>query len=264
LSLGNLGLETLVVMLAGFLVGFIPAFVFIGFYFGRRLEKEKKALQLSYERQLNALRDTLRRMMDKIDELTGERTRLQRSNKALREAVRDQHEITDSTNMELEDAQQNLVRLEERVDELEAENLRYEGRLEEAATQQARMADQYQQAVNQFTQTERLQKNLIFAASQLREAKLANAAFEAQLAQLLKPAADKESPDQEKLDVGVIGGMDPVYAERLHESGIHTIGDLAKQTPARVAHFVGLPDWDDSAAWIAEAKLRLAGANPRA
>jgi predicted flap endonuclease-1-like 5' DNA nuclease len=166
--------------------------------------------------------------------------------------------------MELEDAQQNLVRLEERVDELEAENLRYEGRLEEAATQQARMADQYQQAVNQFTQTERLQKNLIFAASQLREAKLANAAFEAQLAQLLKPAADKESPDQEKLDVGVIGGMDPVYAERLHESGIHTIGDLAKQTPARVAHFVGLPDWDDSAAWIAEAKLRLAGANPRA
>jgi len=158
LSLGNLGLETLVVMLAGFLVGFIPAFVFIGFYFGRRLEKEKKALQLSYERQLNALRDTLRRMMDKIDELTGERTRLQRSNKALREAVRDQHEITDSTNMELEDAQQNLVRLEERVDELEAENLRYEGRLEEAATQQARMADQYQQAVNQFTQTERLQK----------------------------------------------------------------------------------------------------------
>jgi len=26
-----------------------------------------------------------------------------------------------------------------------------------------------------------------------------------------------------------------------------------------VAHFAGLSDWDDSAAWIAEAKMRLAG-----
>jgi predicted flap endonuclease-1-like 5' DNA nuclease len=264
LSLGNFGLEALVVIMAGFLVGFIPAFVFIGFYFGRRLEKEKKALQLSYDRQLNALRDTLRRMMDKIDDLMGERISLQRSNKALREVIREQHEIADHTNLELEDAQQNLVRLEERVDELEAENLRFEGRLEQASSDQERMANQYQQTVNQFMQTERLQKNLIFAASQLREAKLANAAFEAQLAQSMKPLADERLVDQEDLDVSIIGGMEPVYAERLHESGIHTIADLAKQTPARVAHFVGLPDWDDSAAWIAEAKLRLAGANPRA
>ena len=42
MSLGNLGLETLVVMLAGFLIGVIPAFVFIGFYFGRRLEKKRE------------------------------------------------------------------------------------------------------------------------------------------------------------------------------------------------------------------------------
>jgi predicted flap endonuclease-1-like 5' DNA nuclease len=264
LSLGGIGLEALIVMLAGFLIGFIPAFVFIGFYFGRRLEKEKKALQLSYDRQINALRETLRRMMDKIDELMGERTRLQRSNKVLRDAIQDQHEITDSTSLELEDAQQNVVRLEERVDELEAENLRYEGRLEQATLQQERMAAQYLQVVDQVAQTERLQRNLIFAAGQLREAKLANAAFATQFNQSMKAEAGEETEDQESLDVSVIGGMEPIYVERLHESGIHTIGDLAKQTPARVAHFVGLPNWDDSAAWIAEAKLRLAGSNPRA
>lgn len=264
MSLGSLGLEALVVMLAGFLIGVIPAFVFIGFYFGRRLEKEKKALRLSYERQLNALRDTLRRMMEKMDELINERNRLQRSNKALREAIRDQHEAADHTSLELEDAQHNLVRLEERVDQLEEEKLRYEGRLEQASIQQERMAAHYEQVIDRVAQTERLQKNLIFAASQLREAKLTIAAFDAQLDQSLEPLADDDSSNQEGLDLSVIKGLEPVYAERLHESGIHTIGDLARQTPARVAHFVGLPDWDDSAAWIAEAKLRLAGANPRA
>ena len=80
----------------------------------------------------------------------------------------------------------------------------------------------------------------------------------------MKPLADDETVVPERLDVSIIEGLGPVYAERLHESGIHTIGDLAKQTPARVAHFVGLPNWDDSEAWIAEAKLRLAGTNPRA
>ncbi|MFL7839239.1 MAG: hypothetical protein ACK2U0_02580 [Candidatus Promineifilaceae bacterium] len=264
MSLGDFSLEVLIVILAGFVIGFIPAFAIIGFYFGRRLEKEKKALRLSFERQLNALRDTLQRMMDKIDELTGERSRLQRSNKALREAIRDQNEITDSTSLELEDAQQNLVRLEGRVGELEAEKQRYEGRLEQAAIQQEQAAEQYKQVIDRVAQTERLQKNLVFAAAQLREAKLANAAFEAQLAQTLMPLTSEETADQDQLDVSVIQGIEPVYVERLHESGIHTIGDLAKQTPARVAHFAGLADWDDSAAWIAEAKLRLAGANPRA
>ena len=203
-------------------------------------------------------------MMDKIDELTGERNRLNRANKALREAIRDQHEIADHTSLELENAQQNVVRLEERVDDLQAENMRYEGRLEQANIMQERVAAQYQKVIDQVAQTERLQKNLIFAATQLREAKIANAAFEAQLNSSLKPLADGDTGDQERLDVSVIRGMEPVYVERLHESGIHTIGDLAKQTPARVAHFAGLPNWDDSAAWIAEAKLRLAGANPRA
>lgn len=259
MSLINLDLGALFVMLAAFLLGVVPAFLFIGFYFGRRYNKEKKALQLKYERQVTALRAALGRMMERIDALYGERSQLKTSSQALREAVRDQHEITDSTSQELEEAQQNLVRMEERVDELQSENLRYEGKLEQAEIQQQRMAAQTQQVVDQVTQTKRLRRNLLFAASQLRETKVANSALERQLNKKLGSLNDEDSIAAEKLDVGLIDGLQPVYAERLHESGIHTIGDLAQQTPARVAHFAGLSTWDDSAAWIAEAKLRLAG-----
>ena len=58
MSLISLDLGALFVMLAAFLLGVVPAFLFIGFYFGRRFDKEKKALQLKYERQITALRAT--------------------------------------------------------------------------------------------------------------------------------------------------------------------------------------------------------------
>ncbi len=257
----NLNLEALFVVLAGFVLGIVPAFLFIGFYFGRKVEKEKKALRLKYERQVTALRATLQRMMDRIDTLTGERNQLQQSNKALREAVRDQHEISDSASQKLEETQENLLRMEERVDELQAENLRYEGRMQQAEIHQQRMAAQQQQFVEQITQSQRMRRNLIFAAAQLRETTLSNQALETQLQQTVRADAGDQAVPVAKLDVGLISGLEPVYAQRLHESGIHTIGDLAKQTPARVAHFAGLNSWDDSASWIAEAKIRVAGSS---
>ena len=259
MGLENLNLVALFVMLAGFLLGVVPAFLLFGIYFGRRTEKEKKALRLRYERQITALRTTLQRMMEKFEVLMGERNQLKRDNQALTEAVRNQHEITDLTSQELEDAQQSVVRLEQRVDELQSENLRYEGRLEQAEIHQQRMAAQTKQVIEQFTQNERMRRTLIFAASELRESKVTNSALEKQLGRKLQPLSGDDTTAADKLDIGLIDGLAPEYAQRLHESGVHTIGDLARQTPARVAHFAGLPDWDDSAAWIAEAKIRLAG-----
>lgn len=259
MGLENLNLGAVFVMVAGFLLGIVLAFVVIGLYYGRRLEQEKKTLRLRYERQVTALRATLQRVMDKIDELINERNQLKRANEALGQAIRNQHEITDSTSQELEEAQQSVVRLEDRVVKLQAENLRYEGRLEQAEIEQQRMAAQTQQIVEQFTQTERLRRNLMFAATQLRETRIANSALENQLKRDFAPLTEDDAIAPEQLDIGLINGLKPEYAQRLHESGVHTIGDLAKQTPARVAHFAGLSSWDDSAAWIAEAKLRLAG-----
>lgn len=253
-----MNLETLFMMLAGFLLGAVPAFLLIGVYFGRRVESDKKALQLKYERQITALRATLGRMMERIDILTGERNQLTRTNRGLREAIRDQHQISDSAGQDLEEAQQNLLRMEERVDELQAENLRYQGRVEQAGIQQQRMAAHTQKLLDQQMQTERLRRNLLFAATQLRETTVTNEALESRLNRQLDPLPADAGITPDQLDVGIIEGLEPVYAERLHDSGIHTIGDLARQTPARVAHFAGLPTWDDSAAWIAEAKIRLA------
>ncbi|MFN2136878.1 MAG: hypothetical protein ACK2UK_13040 [Candidatus Promineifilaceae bacterium] len=260
MDLDNLNWPVLFTVLAGFLIGAVPAFLLFGFVFSRRYEKERAAFQLACERQLTALRDTLKRVMGYVDDLTGERNALQKANAELREAVRDQHAVTDHTSSELDDAQQNLIRLQERVDQLQAENLRQQGRLEQARIHEERLMAQQRQTMDQILQTERLQRNLLFATSQLREARVSSEAMEARLRQGLRPADKDDTVAAEKLDVGLIEGLEPRYAQRLHDSGIHTIADLARQTPARVAHFAGLDDWDDSAAWIAEAKLWLANA----
>ncbi len=257
--MGNLSLETIFVMVAGFLMGAVPAFIIIGFYFGRKVEKEHKALKLSYERQITALRATVKRLMDRIDLLVEERNRLRRSSKVMRDAIREQNNVTEKSNAELDDARQNMVRMQERIDELQAQNLHYEGRLDQADAYQKRMEAQLQRTIEHFTQTRRMQQNLIFATSQLRETKAVNEALEAGFLKELKPVPeDQESVSPEQLDVSIIEGLEPVYAQRLYDSGIHTISDLARQTPARVAHFAGLSTWDDSAAWIAEARIRLA------
>jgi regulator of replication initiation timing len=249
-------------MVAGFLIGLVPALVFVGFYFGRQVEKQRRELQLKYERQVVALRATLGRLMNRIDLLTNERNQLKRSNAALRDALRSQHDVTDRSGQELEQTRQNLIRLQEQAEALQAEKMRYEGRLEQAEADQQRLAMSFQQTVAQFTEVERLRENLVFAAGKVREMQMENSALEARFAQGLPPLPEQQTAvSPEQLDVSLIGGIEPLYLSRLHDSGIHTIGDLAKQTPARVAHFAGLQTWDDSAAWIAEAKARLATSN---
>jgi predicted flap endonuclease-1-like 5' DNA nuclease len=261
LGLGNLDLGILFMLIAGFLLGMVPAFILFGAYFGRRYDQQVKSLKQSFERQVAMLRATAQRLMARIDLLTGENQELQTSNTSLREAVREQHELSDKIAYELEVSQNNTVRLQERVDELEDEKQRYEGRLEQARIHQERANAQSRQALDQVLQTERLRRNLLFATRQLRENKVAGEALEQRLRKGVQPVKNGDTTNAEQLDIGLIEGIDAEYAEKLHDSGIHTIGDLAQQTPARVAYFAGLDSWDDSAAWIAEAKIRIAGSS---
>jgi len=245
----------------GFLVGMIPAMLLIGFFSGRQVEKQRNELKLQYERQVTALRATIRRLMQRIDLLTGERNKLKQSNKSLREAVRDQNRAADDVSSELERKRADMTHVQERMEQLEAENLRHEGRLEEAHRQQERMKAQFAQTVSQLTEAERMRRNLLFATNQLREAQVYNKALETRIGKQPPGPQDQDqnelsSPEQQ--DVAVIEGMEPIYVERLHDSGIYTIADLANQTPARVAHFAGLPSWEESAEWIAEAKVLMA------
>ena len=71
------------------------------------------------------------------------------------------------------------------------------------------------------------------------------------------PAHDADEISMAELDVAVLDSIEPIYVERLHDSGIHTIADLVQQTPARVAHFAGMSTWDESTQWIAEANALI-------
>jgi predicted flap endonuclease-1-like 5' DNA nuclease len=237
----------------GFLVGMVPAMLLVGFFGGRQVEKQRKELKLQYDRQIVALRATIQRLMQRIDLLSGERTQLKRSNRSLREALRDQNRLSDETSAE-------LMQSKEQMEKLTAENLRHEGRLEEAHIQQNRMEAQFAQTVSQFTEADRLRQHLLFATSQLRTAHASNQALGSTPEDGLSTTQYQEHSyaSTAELDLGVIEGLEPLYVERLHDSGIHTVADLARQTPARVAHFAGLSSWDESAQWIAEAKALLA------
>jgi predicted flap endonuclease-1-like 5' DNA nuclease len=234
-------------LVVGFLVGMIPAMLLVGFLGGRQVEKQRKELKLQYDRQIAALRATIRRLMQRIDMLSGERSQLKRSNRNLREALREQHQYTDDTSAE-------LLQLKDELTRVKNENLRHEGRLEQARLQQEQMEAQFSQTVAQFTQAERLRKHLIFAADQLRMAQISQQSG----SQTTSATAAAEMESMADHDVAVLESIEPIYVERLHDSGIHTIADLAQQTPARLAHFAGLPSWDESTQWIAEANALLA------
>ena len=236
----------------GFLAGMIPAMLLIGYFGGRQVEKQRKELKLQYERQITALRATIRRLMQRIDLLSGERTALKRSNRALGEALRDQHNYTDETSAE-------LMQMKEEMEILSAENLRHEGRLEEARKQQERREDQFAQTVSQFTEADRLRRHLLFATNQLRTVQASGQGIDSTPNERSSNTQYEERfiSSTTHLDAGIIESMAPLYVERLHDSGIHTIADLASQTPARVAHFAGLSSWDESTQWIAEAKVLL-------
>lgn len=221
----------------------IPAMLLIGFLGGRQVEKQRKELKLQYDRQITALRSTIQRLMQRIDLLSSERSQLKKSNRSLREALRDQHQYTDETSAE-------LMQLRGELEQVSAENLRHEGRLEQAHIQQERAEAQYSQTVAQFTEADRLRRHLLFATDQLRTARASTQASNVQ-------TQDLDIISSAELDVAVIESIEPLYVERLHDSGIHTIADLAQQTPARVAHFAGLPSWDESTLWIAEANALL-------
>jgi predicted flap endonuclease-1-like 5' DNA nuclease len=240
------------ILAVGFLVGMVPAMLLVGFFGGRQVERQRKDLKLQYERQVTAMRATIRRLMQRIDLLSVERKQLKSSNQNLQEALRDQHRYADNASAE-------LLQLKQKVESLTAQNMRHEGRLEEARMQQERREAQFAQTVAQFTEVDRLRRHLLFATNQLRAAQESSQRSASSSEENLTTTQFLDLSDHSPadLDVGVIASIEPLYVERLHESGVHTVADLARQTPARLAHFAGLSSWDDPTQWIAEAKALL-------
>lgn len=244
-----MNIQTVLVLAVGFLAGMIPAMLLVVFLGNRRLQKQRKDLKMQYDRQISALRATVARTMQRVDLLSTERAQLKRSNKVLRESLREQHQYTDDTSAE-------LIDLKTALEKAKQENLRHEGRLEQAYLQQERLETQFAQTIAQFTEVQRLRKHLLFATKQLQSVQAVD-----------KPPAHKvvdSHPDSSaELDVSVIDSIEPLYVERLHDSGIFTVADLAQATPDRIADFVGLPSWEESSQWISEAKALLDSSQDR-
>ncbi|UCC50291.1 MAG: hypothetical protein JSV68_14405, partial [Anaerolineaceae bacterium] len=133
-----MNVQTALLIAAGFLAGMIPAMLLVAFLGGRRVEQHRKELKLQYERQVTALRETIRHLMQRIDLLTDERNQLKKRNRGLRESLQDQNRVAEHANSELDRNRAELAKLQERVEELAAENLRHEGRLEEMHLNQER------------------------------------------------------------------------------------------------------------------------------
>ena len=249
----RVGLEELLIIVIGFLAGMIPAMLFVGFIGGRQVEKHRRELQLKYDRQITALRATLRRLMQRIDTLTGERNKLIKENKGLHDVLTEHRQIANSTETEFEKSRADLIELKQQVEKLTNTTLRYEGRLEESRINQDRMSAQLQQTISEFSEAERLRRHLLFATKQLRQTRTPAATVNPEQSKNPIIAAQSSVKSPNEMDISIIQVIEPLYVKRLHESGIHTVSDLAGQTPARVAHFAGLANPDDSKEWIAQA-----------
>lgn len=255
---------TFLVFAALLLIILVPVILGVGFYFGRQAEQQRKELQVQYERQVRSLQTTIKRLLQRLDRMTGERVRLQQANEDLRRSASAQQQASLLAGADLEHQRERAQELEEALGDLSRHNERTLGRLEQAEKQNKQIANQLQQTIEHFTEVGRLRQNVVFATNELRDSQFANQALKSRLSQRLTVQQSQEEPDTvpaAALDVEVIDGLETEDAQKLHDSGIHTIGDLAGQTPARVAHFVGQPDWEKSAEWIAEAQARLSPAN---
>jgi chromosome segregation ATPase len=198
--------------------------------------------------------------MQRIEQLTADRQRLQQVNRDMRETVEAQQRQNLHSGTSLQRERERVENLQDELENLRRQNERNLGRLEQAEKQNEFFARQLERTVEQFTEVGKLRQHVVFATNQLRETQATSRALESRLATFssLQPANEEDTAAVDMLDVEALPGIETEQAQKLHDSGIHTIGDLARQTPARVAHFVGLSDWDRSAEWIAEARARLA------
>lgn len=150
--------------------------------------------------------------------------------------------------------QGNLLRMQDELEALTLERAEMNGRLAQAEAQNAHL-------LAQATRVQRLEQMVVYATRELRAAKAAQ-----QRQSRETPPAPAASPTANMADfttrrgLGAIPGLSANLIQRLNQSDIHTIADLAQQTPERLSEIAGLPPEEkhQSAIWIRAAQ-RLMG-----
>lgn len=290
--IANMPWVELLIFLMGFGLGVAGALVLAWYLLGRRTDPalaEKDRQILALRREQGEWLHRNKRLERKVSHLPT----LEAQNAELRTAVADLQTTGKKDKDELKRVQGNLdrvgveldsqyVQLEELRAELAASNRRYED-----------LKGQFDIMIDRFTEVQRLRQNILVASQMLKQEQARSANLQAQFDALgVESTAEPAGPlmptmpdrvvaeppvvptavvpEQDLFndaDLEAIEGIGPIFARRLNDSGIHTISEVAKASPDRLAEFAGLKPWqkEDSAEWIAEAKRLLAQARwPRA
>jgi len=221
--------------------------------------------------QLRALHDEQDRAAQRAEALRGRAREMFRQMKKLQEinaALEAQLQARDTAVAHLEAGLKtnrgNLLRMEEQIEQLRAENQQQSALARQAERYAAAARQELQETVAQFTQARQMRRQLVFAVQQLKKFQVRNETLTAELAaRETKVETAAAATDVSHADLQVIRGIGPTYARRLHDSGVHTLGDLVAQSPERLHELAGLQEWQaaEPHAWLEEARSLLESAS---
>lgn len=259
--------SNLFLLLIGMVLGAAGA-VALGWYLLRQRTDQavaaKDAQLLALRREFGVLQHQNARMLRKVANLS----LLEEENRRLHTAVAGFESGSKKSQDELKRMQGNLDRMGQELDSqfVELEDLR--AQLAASNRRYEDLKGQFELMIDRFTEVQRLRQNVLIASQMLKREQTRSAELQARLDVLTAGAgAESTAVEIDVANLEVIEGINPQTARRLHDSGIHTLEELAQESPERVAHFAGLKSWqhEESAAWIAEAKRVLASTRrPRA
>ena len=204
------------------------------------------------------------RQLDGLQEVNGRlREELQQKQTQLTELAKENDHICDRltrTETDLKHTQQSLEAAKEwreQATHLREENEELETQLETAEAQMGQLRAQVNGTLQQLTETQSLRKQILQGEANLKAAQNEIANVQAQLKKVQNQLTFTRL--EGKGDLTLIKGIGPAYAQRLKESGIKTLADLAKANPEHLQEVVQLKSWQNAntQAWIDEA-LELA------
>lgn len=137
------------------------------------------------------------------------------------------------------------------VPQLQVENQALAHTVQTAESRGEELKAQVQSLLRQLGETQTLRKQLVGAEDKLRAA-----AAQVQILQSKLSTVQQVLDYTGKNQLRLIRGIGPAYARRLNEAGIHTLNDLARQSPERLREIVELKKWQavEPKEWIDEAQ----------
>lgn len=209
-----------------------------------------------------SLRQQLEAAADEKQGLAGNLARLENELDELRLEHQRACQQVSVTEVEMKHLRQELAEAQQwadRAHQLQLDNQALDHKAQAAEGRAEELKAQVKGLLRQLGETQSLHKQLVAAEDKVRTAEAQLRTLQAKLS-TVKQILDYTGKNQLRL----IRGIGPTYARRLNEAGIHSLNDLARQSPERLREIVELKKWQaaDLEEWIDEAQalsVRLDG-----